>query len=662
MPTHPPSHLTEPAGGWAELLDSLNAIIWEADPATFQFRYVSVGAEAILGYPQARWISEPGFWVEIIHPDDRDEAVAFCRSRVDEGVDHEFEYRAIRADGGVVWLRDLVRVISDSDGNPISLRGTMVDISAAKALQERLEDEKARYRLLADNILDMVSLHDAKGRFLYASPAAKHILGYTPEELVGRALSEVIHPEDLPTFDAAIERELGGALDQPSIVFRAVTREGDIRWLETKGGVAHRGDSPEETRLVGVTRDFSEQKLLQDELNRAQRLEALGRLAGGIAHDFNNLLTVIRGHLDLVRDGLPGGVAQEFGRDLDEMDHAVRQAGALTRQLLTFGRRDIPRPREIDLGEVVSGLAGMLRRLLPESVELREELHPASLPIRMDPAQLEQILMNLVVNARDAMPAGGVISLATGLVEVGRSTAAGEPGLSPGSYATLEVRDTGVGMGPEVRSRIFEPFFTTKGASQGTGLGLAIVYGIVRQGGGHIRVESSPRGGTTFRLLLPVREEAFSAREGLGNGDSPSADRSSAPVPGETQLPTPPGPIGGRILLVEEETPVRNVIRSYLVGDGLEVLAAGSLEEALAAQLRSDLVPDLLITPSVLARGYGADLAYRLRSDHPDLPVIYIVDGGEGEDGVRFEGPGTWSLARPVTRENLARAIRHVLG
>jgi PAS domain S-box-containing protein len=265
METRLPEQERAPTGGWQTLVDEIDVILWEANPEDFRFLYVSQGAERVLGYPPEEWISSENFWVRFVHPEDRAAAIELCSSETRAGRDHRMEYRAIRRDGSEVTLRDLVHVVKDEAGNPILLRGAMMDVTDRRRIEEALAEEQARYRILADNALDLVSLHAEDGRFLFVSPSCREITGYDPEELIGRGLDAVVHPEDLPDLYTAIRLVLDGA-EPPAIVFRVLHRSGEIRWCETKGNLVVPSEGHGEVRLVGVTRDISERRILLEEL------------------------------------------------------------------------------------------------------------------------------------------------------------------------------------------------------------------------------------------------------------------------------------------------------------------------------------------------------------------------------------------------------------
>ena len=396
-----------------------------------------------------------------------------------------------------------------------------------------------------------------------------------------------------------------------------------------------------------VEREIRERKLREarrgseEQLRHAQKLEGIGRLAAGVAHDFNNLLSVVLSYSELALSDLPEG--HELHDDLLEIKHAGERAATLTRQLLAFSRQQVLQPRIVDLNEIVAGMEKMLRRLLREDVELSLRLPPALPKIRVDPGQIEQVVLNLAVNAHDAMPSGGKLTIETAAFAIDAEQAAAHAGLEPGLQVMLAMTDTGVGMDEETQSRIFEPFFTTKNTGEGTGIGLATVQGIVHQSGGTISVDSKPGGGTTFKLYLPV-------------ADRP--ERSLASMPTETVLQ------GGSetILLVEDDPSLRTLARAILVKQGYNVLDAQSGGDALLiCEQHADPI-DLLLTDVVMPRMSGRQLAERLRPLRPSMAVLYM--SGYTDDAVVRRGVLESEVSfvqKPITPAALSRAVREVL-
>jgi len=378
---------------------------------------------------------------------------------------------------------------------------------------------------------------------------------------------------------------------------------------------------------------------LEERLRHSQKMEAIGRLAGGVAHDFNNLLTVIAGYADAA---LRTTDPDRRSRELNEIVRASDRAAALTRQLLAFSRKQVLQSRVIDLNEIVRGIEPLLRPLIGEPIALSVALAPAPVLTKADPGQIEQVVVNLAVNARDAMPQGGTLELATGSVVLGKHRD-GEPAdLEPGAYVTLTVRDTGVGISPELQAQVFEPFFTTKASGKGTGLGLATVYGIVKQSGGSIGVESRPGGGTTFRVFLPAADEPAERESprGATGGERRAAGRET-------------------VLLVEDSEGVRTLVQKALERDGYTVLPAGDAEEAVRLLASSGTI-DLLLTDVVLPGVNGRELARKAAADRPGLRVLYMsgypaeIIGPDASAGVSFIG-------KPFTAAGIASKVRNTL-
>ncbi|MBX3472519.1 MAG: response regulator [Planctomycetes bacterium] len=443
-------------------------------------------------------------------------------------------------------------------------------------------------------------------------------------------LVEQVHPDDREALEAVVRaaRRPGARDEHVECAFR-LAGDDDVRWALLKGRVV-RGLGGRALRLTGTLSDVTEHKQLEARLLQSQKLESIGRLAGGVAHDFNNLLTVILGSTYLAeRDPMLTPGTREH---LDAIREAAERAGQLTSQLLAFARKQVLRLRVLDQGQVVREMHGMLRRLVGEDVALRVELAPDLWPVRADRAQLEQVLVNLVVNARDAMPDGGALSVATANAPLGED--AGRLGLPPGDYVRLTVKDTGVGMDAATREHVFEPFFTTKGRA-GTGLGLATCYGIVSQLGGQIAVDSAPAEGSTFTVLLPRVDER----------------------PEQDERP-PEAVQGGRevVLVVEDEPLVRNLAVNGLSLHGYRVIAAPSPQEALRVAKEHPGAIDLLVTDVVMPGMSGRQLADEFRALRPGAPVVFM----SGYADVALE-PGARFLQKPFTPAALARVVREAL-
>jgi PAS domain S-box-containing protein len=495
------------------LVQSVSAVVWRADPSTLRFTFVSDQAQALLGYPVAAWTEEPDFWVNHLHPQDREGAVTLCREAIAAGRSHEFRYRMVSASGADVWVSDSVRVISDPRGG---------------------------------------------------------------------------------------------------------------------------------TEVVGVMMDISEQMRLEDERRQSMKMEAVGLLAGGIAHDFNNLLGVITGYSELVQRSLePGHRAHPR---VNEILKAAERAAILTRQLLAFSRRQVVQPKVLDLKEVVHSLEPVLKRILGEGVKLVTWFAPDDVIVNADPGQLEQIVMNLAINARDAMPRGGRLTLHTARARLDEAYVRSHPGARAGAYALLEVSDEGTGMDPATLAHIFEPFFTTKEVGRGTGLGLATVYGIVKQNGGHIDVESTAGTGSTFKVYLPEAE-----------GIAPEAVAHAVAVPATA--------LGGAetILLLEDEDGLRAIAREILEEAGYRILEARNVGEGVALASQPAASIDAVLSDVVMPGASGPQGVALIRAIHPGVRVLYMSgypdldhrDGALGLDDQMIE--------KPFTADSLLRRMREVL-
>ena len=512
-----------------------------------------------------------------------------------------------------------------------------------KALEKRrlgraLRDSEARYRALVEGSIQGLSIHRGFAiEFANASLAA--MFGYAgPPELIGRDLRVLVAPHEIPRVEgyAAACQEGGPAPSRYE--FQGVRRDGTLIWVEALMSITSWWDGP---ALLVTFVDVTERKRLEDHLRQSQKMEAIGRLAGGVAHDFNNLLTVISGRaqIELLRPELSG----PSRRNIDLIAEAASRASTLTKQLLAFSRKQVLQPRVLDVDIVVARMEPLLRRLIGEDIDLVTATEPVLGRVRADPGQLEQIVLNLAVNARDAMPQGGRLTIETANVELDEAYARQQADVHSGPYVLLAVSDTGVGMDAETQAHLFEPFFTTKGVGEGTGLGLATVYGIVKQSGGHITAYSEVGRGTTIKIYLPRVDAASEVR---GAEPEPVVLRRGS----ET------------VLLVEDDEAVRELTREVLEMQGYTVLAVADAGEAPGVLERSSRPIHLLVTDVVMPRLSGRELTERLRSLRPGLRVLYI--SGYADTAVVHHGvldPGTPFLQKPFTPDALLRSVRKVL-
>jgi PAS domain S-box-containing protein len=504
--------------------------------------------------------------------------------------------------------------------------------------QALLKQSEERFRAMYESAPSAMLLLDLHGTVLAMNRSAEELLGYEEAELLGTSTAELRHPDDAPELSALVAELVAGRRETFRAEARYVRKDGDMAVASLAVALVRDADGRPDY-VIAMAEDVTKARVLEERLRQSQKLEAVGRLAGGVAHDFNNMLTAIGGYTALALDHAAPGTP--LHGDLEEIRKASDRAGLLTRQLLAFSRKQVLQPELLNLNSVVLELESMLRPLIGEDVALTTRLDPALGPIEADPGQLHQVVMNLVVNARDAMPGGGSISVETANVDV----AEGETDeIEPGRYVALTVRDDGHGIDAETLAQIFEPFFTTKDAGKGTGLGLATVYGIVKQSGGYVAVESEVGAGSAFTIYLRRADEA-------------------RPAPVLAALPVVPEPVrparGARVLVVEDEEVVRGLVRQVLTSDGYEVLTAADGDEAL--DLADGVQLDLLLTDLTMPGIGGRDLADRLRASRPGLKVLFM--SGYADEAV-LDGPpaaGTSFLEKPFTFETLSRQVRELL-
>ena len=570
----------------------------------------------------------------LTHPDDHDlthETLAGLASG--ELNSQTVEKRYLRKSGEAVWARRSISTVRDANGDLTCTVAQINDVSARRESEER-------FRRLFESSPQGMAVVDEGGRLLQTNAALGEILGCDSSELVGRKFTEFTHPDDCATDIELYTELMEGRRTHYELEKRFLRPDGGVVWGHlTAFALPNPGDGP---RLaIGVLSDISERRALEDQLRQSQRMEAVGQLAGGVAHDFNNLLTAVASYCDLASDALEDDGNPVLRASVDGIRSAAGRAAEVTQQLLAFSRQQVLELKPLDLNSAVADQTRLLRRLLGDDVDVRLALEPGLPAVTMDAGQLAQVVMNLAVNARDSMPAGGTLTIETQSVDL--ESAPTMTGIVSGPHVLLAVSDTGCGMDSTIRERIFEPFFTTKELGKGTGLGLSTVLGIVEQSGGRVSVYSEPGVGTTFKVYMPM------------GGAAPAHKHAPA---GVAKLDRPVG--SGVILLVEDNDAVRRPVARLLSDLGYEVVPADGPEEAL--RLATGRTLDLLVTDVVMPMMNGRQLAERLLADRPELKVLYM--SGYTDDAVIARGvieAGTAFLQKPFGADRLAQKIRELL-
>jgi PAS domain S-box-containing protein len=621
-----------------QIAERIHDVFWISAAGERRLEYVSPAFGRIWGMPREDLYEDQDQWIAAVHPADRQAVLDSLPAQLLG--ESEREYRIVRSDGQVRWIWDRTYPVRDR-GQVDHVVGVARDITDRVAAEEAVKTSERRFRAFVENASDLISTLDADGNMGYQSAPLPRLLGYGPGELEGCSIFEYVHPEDVAPVREAWRSMLAspGAAVRVG-VFRFRHRNGSWRTLDaTLTNLLH---DPAVGAVLSNARDVTEQEELERQLRQAQKLEAVGRLAGGIAHDFNNLLTVIRAQTDLMlsETGVPEGISDE----IELVQAAASRAAELTGQLLAFSRDQVLRPRVVDLASVLRRISKLLARVIGEDVEMVLDLPEGGPSLEVDRARLEQVVMNLAVNARDAMPGGGSLTLRTYEEEVDARKAEVLGGLPAGRYAVLEVADTGVGMDEDTQRRVFEPFFTTKPKGEGTGLGLAMAYGFVTQSGGHIHLHSEPGAGATFVLRFPVVAAA------------PEADEPSRPL-----SPPPRTTASGTVLLIEDDPSVRRVTEKLLVRAGFEVRAHPDGESAFA-DLESGLRVDVVLTDLVLPGIGGRAVLERIRARWSGLPVV-VMSGYAGTSPGHPGGlpPEVPFVQKPFAADDLVALLRSVL-
>jgi PAS domain S-box-containing protein len=610
----------------------------------------------IHGLPPEAWNEAHEDWIRRIHPEDRDKnEQAFIRAVRGDAGEYNAEYRIVRpSDGRVRWIQVRSQIERDGEGHPLRLVGAHIDVTerknaeeALRKLNETLEQQVAERTRERDRLWrvsdDLIGVANVRGYWDAINPAATAILGWSEAELLAMPISDLWHPEDVE--ETLIHRERlkrGGPTERFQNRYRH--KDGSYRWLAW-------ASTGEGGYIYALARDVTAEREAADALRRteeqlrqAQKMEAVGQLTGGIAHDFNNLLTGVIGSLDLMQKRIAQGRLADVERYQTMAMNSAKRAAALTHRLLAFARRQPLDPRPVNVRQLVHAIEELLRRTIGEAIQLDIVAADGLWSTFCDPHQLESSLLNLVINARDAMPDGGKLRIEIVNCHIDATSATELRDAAPGAYLCLSVTDSGVGMSPAIQARAFDPFFTTKPLGQGTGLGLSMVYGFARQSEGHVRIDSRVGRGTTVKLYLPRHRGAVA--------DAGAASSAADPRRAED---------GETVLVIEDEASVRELVIDVLNDLGYRALEAGDGPSGLKILQSLDRI-DLLVTDVGLPGMNGRQVAEAARERRPDLKILFITGYAESAAMANgFLAPGMEMVTKPFAIDALASRIRDMI-
>ncbi|HMP89865.1 MAG TPA: PAS domain S-box protein [Kiritimatiellia bacterium] len=614
------------------------AVIWSDD------------VEPILGLPHGSFKGTYESYIELIHPEDR----AHFLNDIDTvlngpDVEYENDHRVVGPGGSFVWIHAKGRLYRDEQGQPVRMVGTVLNVTdhfAREAMRKKADDElrvsEDRLRSLMRDSPIGTAIVAPDGRWLEVNPMMCEILGYAREELLTSSIQVVTHPEDLPGDMENVQRLLDGKITKYQMEKRYIHKNGKLIWAQLNVSLVRNADGTPR-HFISHVQDITARRQMEEQYRQSQKMESIGLLAGGVAHDFNNIVGTIMMQAELAMNS--GDLPQTLSDLLQDIIVSSRSAADLTRQLLLFSRKQVMHSKHLELNQLVNNLLKMLQRLVREDIHIRVNLHPEPLPIMADSGMIDQILLNLSVNARDAMPNGGDLTIET-FMQLIQGNQLADAGLTPGKYAGIRVYDSGPGISADIMPHIFDPFFTTKEPGQGTGLGLATVFGIVKQHRGAIRASNRPGGGACFEILIPLLQH-----QAEGVDDSPVANII---------------PSGGKekILLVEDNDDIRRLTCMILRREGYTIIEAESGIKALALiEKNAPFHVNMLITDLVMPGGVnGFELARHLDKTIQDIKVLFTSGYSEDLAGRELElEKQHYFLAKPYGARELLHTVRKCL-
>lgn len=596
----------------------------------------------MLGYTLEEIEPHVRSWGKLLHPENVASVMQALRSHLDGTAPvYESEHRLRTKSGDWIWVLDRGKVVSrDEKRTPLRAVGTHLDITARKFAEIALRRSEEKYRTILETIADGYHEVDLKGNLALVNDSLCEILGYARDDLIGKSYRDLMDVKNAKEIFKAYNEVFQSGISNPEFSYQVIRKDGTMRDVSVSIALM-RNSAGTPVGFSGILRDITERRHLEEQLRQAVKMEAIGRLAGGIAHDFNNLLTAIMGYSTML--GLEIPEEKSTRRKLDQINRAAARAADMTRQLLAFSRKQVLEVSIVNFNELIIDIESMLRRLIGEDIELISQLGQDIGNVRADQAQLEQVVVNLSVNARDAMPKGGILTLETLDVFLDDSYCASHTDVKPGDYVLLCISDTGHGMTPETVAQAFDPFFTTKPKGVGTGLGLSTVYGIVKQHGGHVAVYSEVGRGTSFKIYLPRVHESLNAKH--------LEQRTEEKISGSET-----------ILLVEDEETVRDVAAEALESLGYCVLKAASPAEAARISANHTGSIHLLLTDVLLPQMDGKTLYESLAKNRSEMKVLYV--SGYTENFIVHRGildPEVSFLQKNFTVESLSRKVRMVI-